>query len=67
MSSNWVLIYTSAYLHKVEIAKAILEEQGFESVIKNMQDSFYKFGEIELYVSSENALIAKQIIQKADL
>jgi len=67
MSNKWVNIYSSAYLHKVEIAKALLEEEKIESIIKNMQDSFYKFGEIELYVKSEDTLKAKQIIQKSDL
>lgn len=67
MGSNWTKIYSSSYLHQVEIAKAILEEEGIEAIMKNMQDSFYKFGEIELYVNNESVIKAKQIIEKANL
>lgn len=67
MNKNWVRIYSTTYLHKAEIAKAILEEERIEAVVKNMQDSFYKFGEIELYVKSEDVFKANQIIEKASL
>ncbi len=64
MSDNWVRIYQSPYLYKVEIARAILEENDITSVIVNKQDTAYgTFGEIELYAQKENALRAVNIIK----
>ena len=67
MSSNWVCIYSSNYVYKVEITQAILAEENIESVVVNKQDSNYLIGEIELHVHPDNALAAKQIINKEEL
>jgi len=64
MSDNWVIIYQSRYLYKVEIARAILEENEITSVVVNKQDTAYgTFGEIELHAQKENALRAVNIIK----
>ncbi len=62
MKDNWVKIYSSVYIHKVEIYQALLKEQDIESIILNKQDSSYLFGEIELYVAVENVLKSNQLI-----
>lgn len=63
-ASQWVKIYSSELLYKVEIAKSVLEENGILSVILNKQDSAYgMFGMIELYVNSEFALKAVNVIK----
>ena len=59
---NWVMVYSSAFAHKVEIVKSLLEENEIDCVIMNKQDSSYLFGEIELHVKDTDVLEAKQII-----
>jgi len=51
----------------VEITQAVLKDQEIESVILNKRDSTYLFGEVELYVATDNVLKSKQIISNNDL
>jgi hypothetical protein len=67
MDENWEKVYASTYDHKVEIVKAVLEDSDIRSVVVNKKDSFYLFGEIELYVNPDNVIRAMSIIQKEDL
>jgi len=53
-------------MYKVEIAQAILAENNINSVIVNKQDSSYFFGEIELHVNPDDAILAKQIINEKE-
>ncbi|MCX6273326.1 MAG: DUF2007 domain-containing protein [Bacteroidetes bacterium] len=62
---NWVMIYSSTLDHEVNIYQALLKDADIESVIINKKDSLYLFGEVELYVNTEDALMAKQIITSA--
>jgi len=64
MLDDWVRVYSSQYLYKIEIAKAILEDNDIESVSVNKQDYAYGFGEIELYTKKSNALRAVNIIKE---
>jgi len=61
-SSDWVKIYESSYLYKVEIYKGGLEAEGIEAVSINKKDSAYLFGRVELYVKAENAMKAIRLI-----
>jgi hypothetical protein len=61
--NDWVLAYSTNKLYKAEMIKSILEENNFNVVLVNKQDSFYLFGNIELYVSSEDLEKAKVVIQ----
>lgn len=63
MLKDWVKVYSSQYSYKVEIIKALLEENEIESVIMNKKDSSYLFGDIELYVQNTEVIKAKQIIE----
>ncbi|MEE4177546.1 MAG: DUF2007 domain-containing protein [Bacteroides sp.] len=67
MEDHWHLVYSSTYLHKVEIVKAVLMDFEIESVVVNKKDSFYLFGEIELYVQQDDVLKASQIINREEL
>jgi hypothetical protein len=67
LKDNWVKIYSSVYIHKVEILQALLKEEEIESIILNKRDSTYLFGDIELYVDVENVLKSKQIISNNEL
>ena len=64
MGVNWVSIYSSKFIHKVEIAKAVLLDNNIHSVVVNKQDSVYLLGEIELHVHPNDVLEAKQILNK---
>jgi len=67
MKNNWVLVYEHSNLYNVEIVKAVLFDHDIESVIVNKKDAFYLIGEIELHVTVDKALEAKQIIEKNKL
>lgn len=62
MFDNWVIIYSSAQLYEAEMVRSILAENNIESVIMNKQDSAYMFGDIEVYVPTNEAFRAKQLI-----
>jgi hypothetical protein len=66
MEKDWKLVYYKGEDYKAVIAKELLEENGFRSVVLNRKDSTYQtFGDIELYVSGEDEqkseLILKQL------
>lgn len=63
MNSDWVKVYSSVEIHKVEIVKAVLEENGITAFAINKKDSSYiSVGEMELYVKSDDEILAKIII-----
>ncbi len=59
---DWVTVYETGILVRIEIVKGILENEGFEVVILNKKDSNYLFGNYELMVKKEQALRAINII-----
>ena len=59
---NWVCIYTSSKSQDAEIIKALLTHNEINSVVVNKQDSFYRFGEYEVYVSRDDAVKARFVI-----
>jgi hypothetical protein len=67
MQNDWAKIYSSQYIHQVEIVKALLEDNDIECVIMNKQDSSYFFGEIDLYISNTEIIRAKQIIDNNEI
>ena len=68
MDKDWIKIYSSNEFHKVEIVKAVLEDNGIPSFEINKKDSSYiSIGEIELYVNPENELLSKIIINTNSL
>lgn len=64
---GWVRIYSSNQPHQAGIAKAILAENGIQSVTIDKKDSAYIFGDVELYVSPANADKALLILTENDL
>ena len=62
MFDNWVVIYSSDQLYEVEMVKNYLNDHGIECVVMNKKDSAYMFGDIEVYVPTEEAFSAKQLI-----
>lgn len=68
MEKDWVLVYTSVQLHKVELLKQFLEKDGIESVVLNQQDSSYpSIGSINLLVKNEELTRARETIEEAGL
>ncbi len=64
MEQNWTLVYSTTDFYEAEILKTLLIDNEIEAVSINKKDSAYLFGEIELYVYSENVIPAMQIITK---
>ena len=62
MFDNWVIIYSSDQLYEVEMVRNYLNDHGIECVVMNKKDSAYMFGDIEVYVPTEEAFSAKQLI-----
>jgi hypothetical protein len=67
MAENWISVYSAGFIYKAEIVKAVLEDNGIQSVIINKQDSSYFFGDVELHVHPDDAVLALQIIEKEQL
>jgi hypothetical protein len=69
MQQKWSLVFSTTYMHKIEIAKAILSENDIPSQHINKMDSSYSplLGEIELYVPEENEVLARFLLNKNNL
>lgn len=64
MEKEWVKIYQTTEVHKIELIKAILAENEIQSVSLNKVDSSYlSFGEIELYVNPADVIKAMRLIK----
>ena len=65
MEKDWVKVRAFNKVYVAEIAKEVLFDNGIESVILNKQDgSYLTFGDIEIYVSKENAIKAKDCLKE---
>lgn len=64
MGDNWVLVYSTGLLYQAEMVKDILEDNALEVVIINKQDSFYQFGDIEVYTRPDDVIRAKFLIKE---
>lgn len=64
MSDNWETIYSTNQMYEAELVREIMEDNEIECVIMNKQDSAYHLGDIEICVSTDNILKAKQLIQE---
>ena len=68
MNEQWQCIYTTTHLHEIEIVRSVLNDHEIKSVVVDKRDSNYiTLGEIELYVSNEDVILAKIIIQQDEL
>lgn len=54
-------------LYVAELLKEYLADNTIHAFIINKQDSFYKFGDIEIYVLPEDVMKAKLLIEKFEL
>jgi hypothetical protein len=67
MNENWQVVYSTQQEYKAEIVKAVLDDNGIKCFSLSKKDSAYLFGEIELYVSPDHILRARQIIEREKL
>jgi len=67
MEKDWVCIYTSSHQPSAEMIKGLLTFNEINSVVVNKQDSFYKFGEIEVHVNRDDVVKAKFVLDKNNL
>ena len=63
MEKNWVSIFSTEQPYLADIARLVLDENNISSIIMNKKDSFYKIGEVDLYVNRNQALRAKNLIK----
>lgn len=64
---GWIKVYSSDSQVQVEIAKSILLENNIDSIDVSKKDSSYVFGEIELYVQENNAIISRLVLTQNNL
>jgi len=64
MYPDWVSIFSSNQYYEAEMIRAMLESNDINSILVNKQDSAYLIGEIEVFVSTNDALLAKQLIEQ---
>ncbi|TAH41326.1 MAG: hypothetical protein EYC69_08550 [Bacteroidetes bacterium] len=68
MEKEWKRIYISNKIHLVEIVRAVLADNDIPSVVVDKRDSSYiSIGDIEVYVSEENAILAQVLIEQNSL
>lgn len=61
---GWVKVHTGNQLPYVSMVKHLLESNDIAVIQLNKQDSSYLFGEIELYVRSEDVVKTNFLLSK---
>ena len=67
MEKSWTKIFSSPNLQKTELIKSLLAHNGIQSIIVNQQDSFYRFGDIELFVNRNDVIKATFVLKKNNI
>lgn len=66
MEKDWQIVFSTKKAYEAEMVHGLLETAGLEPVVMNAQDSSYLFGDVEVYVSPEQAEQAEAIIKSID-
>ena len=61
---DWVCVYTFNREYQSQLAVEMLADNDIEAVILNKMDSNYLFGEIELYVHTDQVISAKMLLNQ---
>jgi len=65
---EWVMVYSTTLPHKINIVKAVLDDNQIKSFEVNKKDSAYIFiGDIDLYVHIHDEVLAKFLIKTHEL
>lgn len=66
--NEFIIVYSSPLAHKVNIVKAVLEDNQIKAFEVNRKDSSYIFmGAIDLYVNESDEVLAKFLIKTNEL
>lgn len=66
MEADWVKVFSSTDRFRVQFFKSLLVEHGIQAVLLDQQDTFYtSIGEVHLYVERDDAMKARNLIQRA--
>tara|TARA_B100001175_G_C19391214_1_gene581533 strand:+ start:290 stop:493 length:204 start_codon:yes stop_codon:yes gene_type:complete len=66
VSYNWIKIYSSTDLFKIELIKGLLEQNNIRNVSMNKKDSSYlSFGEIDILIDHKDLHKARALINKS--
>ena len=60
---DWKLIYSTSKLYLAQIINDVLDDNNIDAVLLNKQDSFYLFGDIEIYVKPDDVIRAKFLLK----
>lgn len=60
---KWQKVFATEIVHRAEIVKAVLEENGISPVIINKKDQAYQIGHYEIHVAPEDVLKSIKIIK----
>jgi hypothetical protein len=63
LEKGWVKILSTS-TNDVELKCALLKSHGINAVIINKQDSSYLFGSAELYVSQDDVIRTKRVLNE---
>ncbi len=62
--SSWQTVFQTAILHRAEMVKDILIDNGLNAVVVNLKDSAYQFGLLEVRVNPDSVLRAIKLIDE---
>jgi hypothetical protein len=62
-NTNWTLVFSTNEIYKADILVEVLEENGILAMEMNRKDSNFPFGDIEIYVNTEDYENAMTIIK----
>jgi hypothetical protein len=63
MGDEWIPVYSTQQPYQAEIIKQVLADNQIIAFVLNQQDSFYKFGNINVCVKPENVIKAKHVLK----
>jgi hypothetical protein len=63
---DWNTVFSTSDSFKAELVKSILVSNGISAVIMDKQDSFYKFGDIDIMVPVDDVMRAKHFLKELD-
>ena len=66
MLKDKVLVYTVDQCYKANLLSDFLAANEIQSFIVNKKDTNYLFGDVELYVDTDDVIRAKMLIEKFD-
>ncbi len=62
--NNWQSVYKDSKEYRVEIVKAVLEDNQLSAVVVNKKISAYELGNFEVFVAPDHIIKALKIIKE---